>query len=56
VLAEILKEILPPRRLHTNARVVKRKMFKFHVKHAARRRWPQPTRTLKEAVRVLGAM
>ena len=56
VLAEILEEILPPRRLRTNPRVVKRKMSKFHVKHEAHRRWPQPTRTPKEAVRVLGAI
>ncbi len=56
MLAEILEEILPPRRLRTNPRVVKRKMSKFHVKRAAHRRWPQPTRTPEEAVQVLGAI
>ena len=56
VLAEILEEILPPRRLRTDPRVVKRKMSKFHVKRATHRRWPQPTRTPEEAARVLGAI
>ncbi len=56
MVAEILEEILPPRRLRSNPRVVKRKMSKFHVKRAAHRRWPQPTRTPTEAVRVLGAI
>jgi len=56
VLAEILEEILPPRTLRSNPRVVKRKMSKFHVKHDAHRHSPQPTRTSREAVRILAAI
>lgn len=52
---EILFEVLPPRRLRANPRVIKRKMSKFRVKRAEHRRWPQPTRSPVEAVVILGA-
>lgn len=53
-LADMLdpKEILPPRRLRANPRVVKRKMSKFPVKRAEHRVWPQPTRSAEDAVRL----
>ena len=54
VLDEMLdpQEILPPRRLRVNPRVVKRKMSKFGVKRAKHRVWPQPTRPGADAVRL----
>ena len=52
---EILFEVLPPRRLRANPRVVKRKMSKFHVKRPEHHQWPQPTRSPEEAVVILGA-
>jgi len=52
---EILFEVLAPRRLRANPRVIKRKMSKFRVKRAEHRRWPQPTRSPQEAIVVLGA-
>jgi hypothetical protein len=52
---EILFEVLPPRRLRANPRVVKRKMSNFGVKRARHRDWPQPTRQPAEAVVVIGA-
>jgi hypothetical protein len=41
-IAEIVRGLLPPRRLRANACVVRRKMSKFHVKRATHRNWPQP--------------
>jgi hypothetical protein len=52
-IAEICRKLLPRRRLRANPRVVKRKMSSFGVKRAAHRRWPQPTRSPAQAVRVL---
>jgi len=46
-------ELLPPRRVRVNPRVVKRKMSKFGVKRAAHRQWPQPTKAPAAAVSVL---
>jgi hypothetical protein len=40
---ELLFELLPPRRLRTNARVVKRKMSNYPVKHPHHRNPPTPT-------------
>ncbi len=54
-VAEISVELVRPRRLRAAARVVKRKMSKYNVKRAEHLRWPQPTRTSAEAVRVVGA-
>jgi hypothetical protein len=52
---EILLKMLPPRRLRTNPRVVKRKMSNFLVKRAEHRSWPQPTRSPEHAIVVLSA-
>jgi hypothetical protein len=41
---ELLRHLVPKRRLRANPRVVKRKMSNFGVKRAAHRCWPQPTR------------
>jgi hypothetical protein len=49
---EILFEPLPPRRLRSNPRVVKRKMSGFGAKRSHHRDWPQPTRTPREAIAV----
>jgi hypothetical protein len=51
--AEILFEVLPPRRLRAKPRVVKRKMSNFVVKRAEHRSWPQPTVRSEDAVRVI---
>jgi hypothetical protein len=51
--AEILRGLLPERRLRSNARVVRRKMGNFEVKRATHRRWPQPTMSVREAILVL---
>ncbi len=52
-IAEISRELVPRRRLRAAPRVVKRKMSNFGVKRAEHRRWPQPTRTPAQAVRIL---
>ncbi|MFZ2056680.1 MAG: hypothetical protein WAV54_04660, partial [Acidimicrobiales bacterium] len=52
---EILFELLGPRRLRSNPRVVKRKMSKFGVKRPKHRNWPKPTRTPEQAVVILGS-
>jgi len=41
-IAELLHTTLPPRRQRANARVIRRKMSKWHVKRATHRNWPQP--------------
>ena len=51
---EILHELLPQRRLRSNARVVKRKMSNYGVKRSVHRSWPQPTIPTAQAIRVLG--
>jgi hypothetical protein len=53
VLAEITRELLPPRRLRAAARVVKRKMSNYGVKRAAHRNWPHPTRQPAAAIQIL---
>lgn len=50
LLRDITRELLPPRRLRSNPRVVKRKMSNFPLKREQHRRWPQPTRSFREAV------
>ena len=52
---ELLFELLPPRRLRANARVVKRKMSKFPVKHAEHRNPPKPTKHPQDATTILAA-
>lgn len=54
-MGEILFELLPPRRLRANPRVVKRKMSNYGVKRAEHRSWPQPAKSPSDAVVVLGA-
>jgi len=44
VTAEILHELLPRRRPRTNARVVKRKMSGYQLKHAHHRHAPTVNR------------
>jgi len=51
---EILFEVLPPRRLRANPRVVKRKMSNFGVKRAPHRDWLQPTKQNQDAIRIIG--
>ena len=51
--AEILRGLLPERRLRSAARVVRRKMSNFGVKRAAHREWPQPTLPVQAAIAVL---
>ncbi|MGP4087147.1 hypothetical protein, partial [Streptomyces sp. KR55] len=48
---DLLTHLLPPRRLRSQPRVVKRKMSNYyHLKRAEHRHWPQPTRTATDAV------
>ena len=49
---EILSEPLPPRRLRSNPRVVKRKMSGFGAKRSHHRDWPQPTRASRDAIEI----
>jgi hypothetical protein len=42
-VAEVLRHLLPPRRLRALPRVVKRKMSNFARKRDRHRHWPQPT-------------
>gem|GEM_PF-3231373 len=53
LLQDIGRKRLPPRRLRSNPRVVKRKMSNFKLKWAEHRAWPQPTsRSFQEAIEV----
>ena len=49
-VAEVLRHLLPPRRLRSLPRVVKRKMSNFALKRDRHRLWPQPTKLPDEAV------
>jgi len=53
--AELLFELLPPRRLRANPRVVKRKMSNYAVKRAEHRDPRKPTRRPKDAITLLAA-
>jgi hypothetical protein len=50
MLRDIATERLPARRLRTNARVVKRKMSKFHFKRPKHHHWPQTTRSFGKSL------
>ena len=50
LLKDLTRELLPPRRLRSNPRVVKRKMSNFPLKRVRHRQWPQPTRPFRETV------
>jgi hypothetical protein len=53
LLRDMARKRLPPRRLRSNPRVVKRKMSNFKLKRAEHRAWPQPTvRSFREAIEV----
>jgi hypothetical protein len=53
LLRDIARKRLPPRRLRSNPRVVKRKMSNFKLKRAEHLAWPQPSaRSFREAIKV----
>jgi hypothetical protein len=53
LLHDIARKRLPPRRLRSNPRVVKRKMSNFKLKRAEHFAWPQPSaRFFREAIQV----
>jgi hypothetical protein len=53
LLRDIARKRLPPRRLRSNPRVVKRKMSNFKLKRAEHQLWPQPTvRSFRQAIEV----
>jgi hypothetical protein len=53
LLRDIARKRLPPRRLRSNPRVVKRKMSNFKLKRAEHFAWPQPSaRFFREAIQV----
>ena len=55
-ITEVLHGLLPPRRLRSNPRVVRRKMSNFGVKRAVHRGWPQPTLPVSTAIRILAPL
>lgn len=54
-MAELLHELLPPRRLRSNPRVVKRKMSNYAVKRPEHRNPPKPTKRPEDATTILAA-
>jgi hypothetical protein len=52
---ELLFELLPPRRLRANARVVKRKMSNYPVKRPQHRTPPKPTGHPEDITTVIAA-
>ena len=53
LLRDIGRKRLPPRRLRSNPRVVKRKMSNFKLKRVEHQAWPQPTvRSFRKAIEV----
>jgi len=54
LLRDIARNRLPPRRLRSNPRLVKRKMSNFKLKRAEHQFWPPPTvRSFREAIEVV---
>jgi hypothetical protein len=53
LLQDIADGRLPPRRLRSNPRVVKRKMSKFRLKRPEHSHWPQPTYPFRQAVALI---
>ncbi|MFF0018475.1 hypothetical protein [Streptomyces sp. NPDC005374] len=43
---------MPPRRLRSQPRAVKRKMSNYRLKRAEHHAWPQPTATGTRAIRI----
>ncbi len=54
LLQDIADGRLPPRRLRSNPRVVKRKMSKFRLKRSKHCHWPQPSKPFRQAVTLSG--
>jgi len=52
-LTEILRGLLPERRLRANPRVVKRKMSQWAVKRAEHRHWPRPDPPPAETIAIV---
>jgi len=52
LLAELVAAPLPPRRNRCYPRVVKQKMSNFGVKRPEHRRWPQPTKAFRDAIKL----
>jgi hypothetical protein len=50
LLQDLTRELLPPRRLRSNPRVIKRKMSNWRLKRPRHRNWPQPTKPMSEVV------
>jgi hypothetical protein len=53
LLRAVSRELLPPRRLRLNPRVVKRKMSNFPLKREKHRNWPQPFLPFEQIVRLI---
>lgn len=53
LLSEIAEEVLEPRRNRINPRVIKKKMSNWEKKKPEHRRYPQPHKEFREAIRVL---
>jgi hypothetical protein len=53
LLNDISRHRLPEREDRSNPRVVKRKMSRFRLKREEHLRWPQPTKSFKEAIVLL---
>lgn len=53
LLEEIAEEILEPRRNRINPRVIKKKMSNWEKKKPQHRRYPQPQKEFRDAIRVL---
>ncbi len=53
LLAEVGREVLPPRRNRINPRVIKRKMSKWPKKRPKHRDCPQPSRPFRETIVLL---
>jgi hypothetical protein len=53
--AEILRDLVPKRRLRANARVVRRKMSSFNVKRHEHCSWPQPTLPIEAEIRIVSS-
>ncbi len=53
IVDEIAQDILPPRRLRMNPRVVKRKMSGYALKRPCHRNTPQPTKCIHQAIEVI---
>lgn len=50
LLQDLARELLPPRRLRSYPRVIKRKMSNWRLKRPGHRNWPQPTKPMAEAI------